>query len=142
MRDIYRVKRTGAPLVLLATFVGLAGGLAGCETAPDLDRLAPRMQSLTTEVPESRYSEIPNDAFPNINDTPERVSVMRTDEQRKEIEKSLEQDGETHVKQALGRITGQAPPPVAEETTAPEAGSGQAEPAASSTNPIQLTPPN
>jgi len=142
MRYIYRVKGTGLPLVLLATFVGLAGALAGCETAPDLDRLAPRMQSLTTEVPESRYSEIPNDAFPNINDTPERVSVMRTDEQREEIEKSLEQDGETHVKQALGRITGQAPPPAAEETNTPEAGSGQAEQAEPSSNPVQLAPLN
>lgn len=140
MRDTYRLKSTLLPPALLATFVGLAG----CETAPDLDRLAPRMQSLTTEVPESRYSEIPNDAFPNINDTPERPSVMRTDEQRKEIEKSLEQDGETHVKQALGRITGQAPSDTAasQDTGASDAVPGQDGSATSSSGPIQLAPPN
>lgn len=100
-----RLLRAG-PL-LLAGIAVLA--LAGCENGPDLDRLAPTMPKLTAEVPESRHPESKNGQFPNINNAPDRPSVVHSESELKEIEKSLEADGSAHVKEAVSKITG-APP--------------------------------
>jgi len=74
-------------------------------------RLAPTMPKLTADVPETTHPESADSPFPNINETPDRASVMHSQEKLKEIEKSLEKEGDEHVKQAVSKITGKPPEP-------------------------------
>lgn len=91
--------------------LSVAGGLlllAGCETAPDLQRLAPTVQKLRTETPESRHPTTDQE-FPNINIAPDRPSVMRSASEIERIEKYLETQGASHVEDADKKITAEKP---------------------------------
>lgn len=114
----------GRPDIHLRRLAALAvtGGLlllAGCETAPDLQRLAPTVQKLRTETPESRHPTS-DQQFPNINIAPDRPSVMRTGSEIEQIEKELETQGASHVKEADQKITAEKPAPVTSVRPAPE----------------------
>ncbi len=100
------IGRSG-PALLLAGLV--VSGLAGCENGPDLEKLAPTMPKFSTEVPETRHPETKQSQYPNINLAPDRESVMHSDTELKEIEKSLEAEGDAHVKEAVTEITGKPP---------------------------------
>lgn len=105
----------------LAAFVLASGLLAlgGCETAPDLKRLAPTVQKLRTETPESRHPTA-DQQFPNINNAPDRPSVMRSETEIEQIEKELEERGASHVKEADQKITAEKPAPATSVRPAPE----------------------
>ena len=106
MRIIAITARRCAVLVL----AGLAmSGMSACEGGPDLARLAPTMPNLNPEIPESTRPEAKNTQFPNINNAPDRPSVMHSDDQIKDIEKSLEKEGDEHVNEAVTEITGKPP---------------------------------
>ncbi|TCT11453.1 hypothetical protein EDC22_104215 [Tepidamorphus gemmatus] len=113
--------RSDIELRPLAACVLAAGLLAlgGCETAPDLERLAPPVQKLRTETPESRHPTTDQE-FPNINNAPDRPSVMRTQSEIEEIEKDLEATGASHVKEADQKITAEKPAPATSVRPAPE----------------------
>ncbi|MEJ8573744.1 hypothetical protein [Microbaculum marinum] len=100
--------RTGSgrlvSIVILAAT--LLGGLSACESGPSMERLAPKMPKLRADVPETRHPESVNGVFPNINNAPDRPSVVRSEQELATIEDSLEKDGQSHVKQAVKRITG------------------------------------
>ncbi|WP_436641079.1 hypothetical protein [Microbaculum sp. FT89] len=141
--------RLRAGPLLLAGIAVLA--LTGCENGPDLDRLAPTMPKLTAEVPESAHPESKNGQYPNINNAPDRPSVMHSESELKEIEKSLEADGGAHVKDAVSEITGEPPKkgskdkgdkagkkPAAEKSTDTSPGTSDA---GSGSKPLSLTPP-
>lgn len=136
----------------------LAGGLAAvvsaCETAPDLKRLAPTVQKLTTETPPTRHPDEPARSFPNINEAPDRPSVLRSAAEIEQIEKDLEAQGAAHVKDADEKITAEKPapvtsirpaaepsrdprPPVREEVETPPAGDAAADPEDAESRPDQ-----
>lgn len=111
--DIH-LRRLGA-----LTVAGTMLLLAGCETAPDLQRLAPTIQKLRTEAPESRHPTS-DQQFPNINVAPDRPSVMRSATDIEQIEKELETQGASHVQEADQKITAEKPAPVTSVRPAPE----------------------
>jgi hypothetical protein len=112
-------------------------GLSACESGPDLERLAPKMPKLRTEVPESTHPEISKEDFPNINNAPDRPSVIRSASELPGIEQSLENDRDTHVKETVGAITGETPE---EEPAAAQAETPAATTPAPSTGPLDITP--
>jgi hypothetical protein len=133
--------RNGAALLLA---MALMCGLAACADAPDMARLAPTIPKLNAEVPESTHPEAANSPFPNINKTPDRPSVMHSKDELEQIEKSLEKEGDEHVKQAVSKITGKPPEDTKKEEDAekkkqadkaPKTGTKKAN------QPLQLTPP-
>jgi hypothetical protein len=80
--------------------------LPGCESGPSFEQLAPKIPKLNPDVPETTHPESADAGFPNINNAPDRPSVMYRDPQVKQIEENLENLGDTHVKKALKSITG------------------------------------
>lgn len=116
----------------------MAISLGGCESGPSMADLAPKIPKLRAEVPESNHPDIPKDQYPNINNAPDRPSVMRTRKEIEEIEETLEGEGQTHVRQALDRITGKQSEATGTVSAAPPAEASSAE--QTSGQPIQLTP--
>jgi len=131
----------GKFVAVLGLTAVLAVSLAGCESGPRIGRLTPKMPKLKAEVPESSHPEVDRETFPNINNAPDRPSVMRSKSQIEAIEESLEEEGETHVKQALGRITGKEPEDGAADFAADAAGDATAEPQGDTPAPGQSDEP-
>lgn len=113
--------------------------VAGCESGPSMEQLAPKIPKLKAEVPDSSHPEIPKDQFPNINNAPDRPSVMRSEAELGAIEDSLENAGQTHVKEAVGRITGEEPKDDGKGEADNSAAGAPAAPAQSG-QPVQLSP--
>jgi hypothetical protein len=133
--------RNGAALLLAMT---MTFALAACADAPDLARLAPTMPKLTAEVPDSTHPEAANSPFPNINETPDRESVLHSKGDLEQIEKSLEMEGDEHVKQAVSKITGKPPEPEKKEKDADKKKQVKTAPkpdTKDANQPLQLSPP-
>lgn len=122
----------------------LVSGLAACENGPKMADLAPKIPDLNPEVPETRHPDRIKQEFPNINNAPDRPSVVHSTQELEEMEKSLEEAGGTHVNEAVGAITGKSPQDVTDEDAAAEDDepAGVSTPAEPAPKPLDPTPPD